>query len=232
MVKNSIIIIFLLWSFSTKAQLKFGFRSGGGVYFDTFYLDLLSAKDDGTLMGPTESVFGNPLPRANDSQDDKLYTDFGIQQEVFAKWNDNNEISFSFTYIKETRAYTDLGELYWGENEDHREIYYQLVYSRKYWEKNKLSFQAGLGIAINKFLVSRATYSIQQDTNGDFFVTGTSFYTSGKGSKQFNWGFPLKLQLNYNISKNAAIGLNSDIIYLFQLGINNISLAPTIQIAF
>lgn len=216
---------------SIIAQSKFGFRSGGGIYFDTFNANLLSSSSDNT-SGPEVSVFGNPLPRVNDIKNNKVYTDFGIKQEIFYKWNDKNELSFSFTYIKQPRAYNDLAELYWGENEDHREIYYQLVYSKKYWEKKKLSFQAGLGIAVNKFYVSRATYSIQQNTNGNLLISNISFNTIGKDAKQFDWGFPLKLQLNYNISKNAAIGLNSDIIYLFQLGINNISLTPTIQISF
>lgn len=232
MKKTVLLTFILLINVTLIAQSKFGFRSGGGIYFDTFNLNLLAAKDDGSLMGPTTSIFGNPLPRSIIAENKKVYTDFGIKQEVFAKWNDKNEISFSFTYIKAPRAYNDLAEIYWGENEDHRYIYYQLVYSRKYWEKKKLSLHAGIGLAVNKFYVSRATYSIVQQGNGDFFISNVGFNTSGKNPKQFDWGFPLRAQLNYNISKNAAIGLNSDIIYLFQLGVNHVSLTPTIQITF
>lgn len=231
MKKTILLSLILLINVSLIAQSKFGFRSGGGIYFDTFYANLLSSSADNTVS-PEISVFGNPLPRVNDIKNKKIYTDFGIKQEIFYKWNDKNELSFSFTYIRQPRAYNDLGELYWGENEDQREIYYQLVYSHKYWEKKKFSLQAGIGIAVNKFIVSRAVNEIAKNANGDYFVIGTDFYTSGNEPKQFDWGFPLKLQLNYNISKNAAIGLNSDIIYLFQIGINNISLAPTIQISF
>ncbi|TKC01071.1 hypothetical protein [Pedobacter cryophilus] len=231
MKKVSLIIPLIFLVNTVFSQSKFGFRSGGGIYFDTFNANLLSSSADNT-SAPELSIFGNPLPRVNDVENNKVYTDFGIKQEAFYKWNKKNEISFSFTYIKKPRAYNDLAELYWGENEDHREIYYQLVYSHKYWEKNKFSFQAGIGIAVNKLYVSRAVYDIDKDANGNYFIVGTDFYTSGKDPKQFDWGFPLKLQLNYNISENAAIGLNSDIIYLFQLGINNISIAPTIQISF
>ena len=232
MKKTIILTLVLMINVSLLAQSKFGFRSGGGIYFDTFNANLLSSSADNTSASGGKSIFGNPLPRVNDTKNRKVYTDFGIKQEIFYKWNDKNEISFSFTYIKEPRAYNDLAEFYWGENEDQREIYYQLVYSHKYWEKKKFSLEAGIGIAVNKFIVSRAVYSIDKDANGNYFIIGTDFYTSGKDPKQFDWGFPLKLQLNYNISENAAIGLNSDIIYLFQIGINNISLAPTIQISF
>jgi hypothetical protein len=230
-MKKYITIIFLFIGITSNAQIKFGVRSGVGIYFDTFNANLLSSGFDG-LMSPEVSIFGNPLPRVNDIKNKKIYTDFGVKQEVFAQWKNRNEISFSFSYIRAPRAYNDEAELFWGENEDHRNIYYQLVYSRKYWEKKKFSFQAGIGIAVNKFIVSRAIYRTGKDLNGDIFISSLDFYTNGKDPKQFDWGFPLKAQLNYNISKNAAIGLNSDIIYLFQLGINHISLVPTIQINF
>jgi hypothetical protein len=231
MKKIFLLILFISNIYITNAQIKFGIRSGIGIYFDTFNANLLSSSDD-RLLSSKVSIFGNPLPRENDEKNNKVYTDFGIKQEVFATWNDKNEISFSFAYIRAPRAYNDEAELFWGENEDHRNIYYQLVYSRKYWEKKKFSFQAGIGIAVNKFYVSRAIYRTGQDANGNIFIASLDYYTSGNDPKQFDWGFPLKAQLNYNISKNAAIGLNSDIIYLFQLGINHISLVPTIQIKF
>ncbi len=233
MKRKLILILILLFSKTwCLAQLKFGARSGVGVYFNTFYLNVLGPKYDGSLTGPEKSVFGNPLPRLNDDKNHHVYTDFGFSQEIFAKWKDKNEISFSFTYIKEPRAYDDLAELYWGQNEDHREIYYQLVYSRKYWEKKKISFQAGLGLAVNKFIVSRSVYSVSQDANGDITLGNFDYYTSGKGAGQYDWGFPIKLQFDYNINKNAALGLQSNIIYLFQLGINHVTLTPTLQIAF
>ena len=218
-----------IWCF---AQIKISVRSGVGIYFNTFYLNILGPKNDGKLTGPENSVFGNPLPRLNDDKNHHVYTDAGFSQEIYAKWHNKNELSFSFTYIKEPRAYNDLAELYWGQKEDHREIYYQLVYSRKYWEMKKLSFDAGLGLAVNKFIVSRAVYTVSQNTNGDIVLSNFDYYTSGKGAGQYDWGFPLKLQLNYNINKNAALGLQSNIIYLFQIGINHITLTPTLQISF
>lgn len=224
-----LLILFLALSAISQAQLKFGARSGAGVYFNTLYLNLLASSYP-YISG--KSVYGNPLPRDKDEKNHHVYTDAGFSQEIFAKWRVKNELSFSFTYIKEPRAYNDDAELYWGQNEDHREIYYQLIYSRTYWESKKLSFQAGLGIAINKFYVSRAVYTVSVDANGNILLGNFDYYTSGKDPKQFDWGFPLKLQLNYNINKNAALGLQSNIIYLFQLGINHITLTPTLQISF
>jgi hypothetical protein len=231
MKKLITLLILALITVTTNAQIKFGARSGAGVYFDLFYVNILGPKDDGNSSAPEFSVLGNPIPRFSDQKNRKVYTDFGFSQEVFATWKQKNEISFSFTYIKAPRAYDDQAELYWGENEDQRQIYYQLVYSHKYWEKKKLSFQAGLGIAVNKFIVSRAVYSTSKDQNGNIVLSNFDFYTSGNDPKQF-WGFPLKLQMNYNINKNAALGLQSNIIYLFQLGINHVTLTPTLQIAF
>jgi hypothetical protein len=231
-MKKLIFYMLFLLSNASQAQIKFGARSGIGIFFDTFNANLLAAKDDGTLLGPVNSIFGNPLPRSIVAENNKIYTDFGVKQEIFAQWNEKNEISFSFAYIRAPRKYNDLAELFWGENEDHRNIYYQLVYSKKYWERKKFSFQAGIGIAVNKFIVSRAAYSTGQDANGNIFIASLDYYTIGNDPKQFDWGFPLKAQLNYNISKNAAIGLNSDIIYLLQQGITHISLVPTVQIKF
>ncbi len=228
MKKLLITIAFFIYIGNLNAQIKFGVRSGTGIYFDLLNVNILSPKDDGSLIGSETSIYGNPLPRANDIKNHKVYTDFGFSQELFAKWKDKNEVSFSFTYIKEPRAYNDLAELYWGQNEDHREIYYQLVYSHKYWEKKKFSLQVGLGLAVNKFYVSRAVYGISQDQNGNFFISGTDYYTTGKNPKEFDWGFPLKLQYNYNISKNAALGLQSNVIYLLGLGINHVTLTPTL----
>jgi hypothetical protein len=231
MKKHYLFILIFLTTPKLYSQIKFGARSGVGIYFDTFNANILGSKDDQTF-GSSESLLGNPLPRANDYENGKVYTDFGFSQEVFAKWGLKNEISFSFTYIKKPRAYNDLAELYWGENEDHREIYYQLVYSRKYWEKKKLSLQLGTGIAVNKLIVSRAVYSAFLDQNGNIDLGNFGFYTSGNDPKQFDWGFPLKVQFNYNINSNAALGLQSNFIYLFQLGINHITLTPTLQISF
>jgi hypothetical protein len=231
-MKKLIFYILFLLSNASQAQIKFGMRSGLGLYFDTFHLDILAPKDNTPTIEEKVSLFGNPTPRNSDTESGRINTDGGFQQEIFAKWREKNELSLSFTYIRQPRAYNDRAELFWGQNEDHREIYYQLVYSRKYWEKKKFSFQAGLGITVNKFYVSRAEYSAGVDNNGNVFITNLRYVTLGKDPNQFEWGFPLRAQFNYNISKNASLGLQSNVIYLFQIGINYVTLAPVLQLSF
>lgn len=222
-LKLLLFTIFFLSIYQTQAQVKFGAKSGVGIFFDFSDRNILAP----SFEQPSEiSLYGNHSPR----QYPHIYTSLAQQHEVFAAYR-NNIFKLSVAFASANRPYNDPLERFWGQNESEKYIHYTLGYGYKVLNKKRYDLDVQSGIIVEKYYVVRAVYDVAE-MNGKYYAVNPSINSSGKDPNQFDWGFPVEVNANYKISEHAAIGLQAKTSYILGLGVQWLYLMPMVKVQF
>lgn len=221
------LLLFTLFFFGlnqSQAQVKFGAKSGVGVFFEFFDYNLLAPSIESDA--PTKSLYGNPIPRKNPH----IYTSLAQQHEISAAYR-KNIFKLSVAFASADAPYEDLLERFWGNNESHKYIHYTLGYGYKFLDKKRYDLDIQSGIIVEKYYVVRAVYDVAE-IDGKYYAVNPSINSSGNDPNQFDWGFPVEVNANYKIGEHAAIGLQAKTSYILGLGVQWLYLMPMVKVQF
>ncbi|RYY06289.1 MAG: hypothetical protein EOP43_06795 [Sphingobacteriaceae bacterium] len=223
-LKLLLLTILFLSIYQTKAQVKFGAKSGIGVFFEFFDYNILAPSIE--RDAPTKSLYGNSIPRKSPH----IYTSLAQQHEIFAAYR-KNIFKLNVAFASADAPYEDLLERFWGNNESHKYIHYTLGYGYKISDKKHYDMDIQSGIIVEKFLVVRTVYDVAE-IDGKYYAVNPSINKPGKGASQFDWGFPVEVNANYKISEHAAVGLQAKTSYILGLGVQWLYLMPMVKVQF
>ncbi len=222
-VKLLLLLLFFCIHYS-QAQVKFGAKSGIGVFFDFSDNNILAPSIESNA--PTKSLFGNPVPR----KEPQIYTSLAQQHEIFAAYR-KNIFKLCVAFASANRPYNDPLERFWGNNESEKYIHYQLGYGYKVLDKKHYDLDIQSGIIVEKYFVVRTVYDVAE-IDGKLYAINPAINTPGKGASQFDWGFPVEVNANYKIGEHAAIGLQAKTSYILGLGVQWLYLMPMVKVQF
>ena len=226
MYKRELLTFILLLSFFSvfsqdKDFNKFEIKSGVGLFVSLKELGILSPD-----IGPRNDRYadirvGNPRNGRNFWYGRSTWVQFSY------RWNKKYQAYVAYYHNPYKIPYNDPLGLWWEIDE--KQVYHSIRagVNRIFHADGKFTYKVGLGLVYNMEVVQRAAYHP--------YVSGTLIIPVADYAEDLygvNPGIDLNFDTEYNISKTAVFGMRFNTYYLYQLGIDGVTISPFISVRF